>query len=1715
MSIDDNDGNIELFDLEDRNAKDEIDQEVDLTPPAEVTEEQDYTMPNLHMGSNDPRVTREEMQRGPSGQEELEVREGHSVRVSVSQELVEIAQAGSGLTGIPANLGSLDELEDAGDGQLHVVINNIPAGVQTSVGVVQEDGSIVVTAAEARNLFFIVEPDAEVEAFEVVAVVAPVEDGDVQDDAEDNNDETLAAFEEAADTTASSPGLDVSAASGAEDTAIDLDITAGLTDNDGSESLSVVVNGVPDGALLSAGTDNGDGSWNLSASDLSGLTITPADNFDGAFDLVVTATSTESDGGATSSTTRTVTVDVSAEADAAELSLTASLGVEDQTIALNINVSADDDISSITIDGVPEGASLSAGTVNEDGSWSLSSDDLSGLTITIAENTDVDFALDVSVTTVDGDETATVSDTLDVRVAADADAPTLVLSGSSGDEDTAIAVNIDARLTDTDGSETLAITVEDVPDGASLSAGTDNGDGSWSLTQDDLDGLTITPAANFSGTIDLTVTATSNDGDDSSAVSATTTVEVDAVADTANLSVTNTSGSEDSAIALSIDASLTDTDGSEVLQVVVTGVPEGATLSAGSDNGDGSWTLASDELEGLTVSPPQNFSGSFDLGVAVTTVDGDDTSTITGSATVDVSGVADGSIISTSDANGSEDNSIALNVSVDAVDTSETLDIVISGVPAGATLSAGTDAGDGNWQVSQDDLEGLSITPPANSSADFTLTVTTTTSETESGATATNSQSLDVDVSGVADQVTLEVAVGKPADISVDLPEDGGSALHSVMDIEIDAGLADGDGSETLSVIIEGLPEGAALSAGTDNGDGSWTLQQSDIEDLTVRMLPDDVQDFAMTVSATATETDGDSISRTRIILVDADDDGSFGAATEGTANNDRLIGGEGSDVFDGGAGSDRIYAGEGADYVDGGDGRDSISGGAGDDVLFGGSGRDSLRGDAGIDTLSGGADNDSLSGGEGADVLAGDEGNDTLVGGAGADELRGGTGNDRLYVDGDDTVIEGGDGIDRIDVQGEDGVSFGEGASIETAVGNVGDDSFDGSDLETRATYYGRDGDDALAGGTAADRLYGDAGDDALDGGAGNDTLVGGAGADELHGGEGNDRLYVDGDDTVIEGGDGIDRIDVQGEGGVSFGEGASIETAVGNVGDDSFDGSDLETRATYYGRDGDDELTGGSAADRLYGDDGDDQLSGGAGNDSLNGGAGADELVGGAGNDRIYADGADTVVDGGEGTDRVDVVGDADFSLNLTEASVEQVYANAGDDTLDASGSTERVTAYGRAGDDTISGGENRDNLRGDAGNDTISGGAENDAIYGGDGNDVLSGDDGNDTLRGDAGADELRGGAGNDRLIVDADDTVILGGEGIDRMDVQGTGGVSIGAGAGIETAYGNVGDDSFDGSDLETRATFYGRAGDDELTGGSAADRLYGDDGDDKLVGNDGNDSLSGGAGADELIGGAGNDRLYIDGDDTVVSGGDGTDRVDVVDSDGVSLDMTDASVEQAFGNVGNDTFDASGSSDRITAYGRAGDDNITGGDNRDNLRGDAGDDTISGGGGADSIYGGDGADELSGDAGNDYLRGDAGADELSGGEGADRLYGGTDGDTLDGGAGNDRLYGQDGNDTLDGGAGNDILDGGAGDDLFIFGAGNGVDTVHGGDGWLDAVRLQGDGSPLGAEDFAISLSSGSIEDQADNYVALSEDAAGTVTFNDGSELHFDGLERIEW
>ena len=517
---------------------------------------------------------------------------------------------------------------------------------------------------------------------------------------------------------------------------------------------------------------------------------------------------------------------------------------------------------------------------------------------------------------------------LDVTVTGVADVPSVTVADAAGAEDSAIALDITAVLTDVDGSETITdVTISGVPLGAQLSAGTDNLDGTWTLTPADLAGLTVTPAADSDADFTLSVSATSTEAEgDAATTISNLDVTVAGVADVPTVTVAPATGAEDQAIALDIGVALNDIDGSETItDITVAGVPSGAQLSAGTDNLDGTWTLTPADLAGLTVTPPADSDADFTLTVSATATEADgDTATTLANLDVTVTGVADVPTVTVAPATGAEDTAIPLDITAALADTdgSETLGITIAAVPLGAILSAGTDNGDGTWTLTGAELFGLTITPPAESADDFTLGITVTATD-EGGDTATTTASIDVAVTAVADAPTLDLdssAAGAQLEDTVQ-----GTAGDEIP-LDMSAGLTDTDLSETLSITISGVPEGATLSAGFDNGDGSWTLTGDDLAGLTI--TSPDAADFELSVSATATEAEGDTATTTGTIIGVSVD---TGLPTEG---DDVFHGTPAGDVIDGLGGNDLIFGEAGNDTLTGGTGSDFVSGGEGDDTL-------------------------------------------------------------------------------------------------------------------------------------------------------------------------------------------------------------------------------------------------------------------------------------------------------------------------------------------------------------------------------------------------------------------------------------------------------------------------------------------------------------------------------------------------------------------------------------------------------------------------------------------------------------------------------------------------------------------------------------------------------------------------------------------------------------
>lgn len=176
---------------------------------------------------------------------------------------------------------------------------------------------------------------------------------------------------------------------------------------------------------------------------------------------------------------------------------------------------------------------------------------------------------------------------------------------------------------------------------------------------------------------------------------------------------------------------------------------------------------------------------------------------------------------------------------------------------------------------------------------------------------------------------------------------------------------------------------------------------------------------------------------------------------------------------------------------------------------------------------------------------------------------------------------------------------------------------------------------------------------------------------------------------------------------------------------------------------------------------------------------------------------------------------------------------------------------------------------NIFGRAGNDTLTGGSGNDSIGGGDGDDLIQGGYGNDNMAGDLGNDKIYGGFvtpttndGNDTLWGDSSNDLLGNGNTPGGND-------TLVGGAGYDLMYGGPGNDfMYGGLPNDPHNKFgdasddmFGQQGNDYLDGGSGGlNREHGMDGTDTVIGGPHNDTLYGGAGVDNIVKSGGGQTL---------------------------------------------------------------------------------------------------------------------------------------------------------------------------------------------------------------------------------------------------------------
>ncbi|MFM5259604.1 retention module-containing protein [Aeromonas veronii] len=376
--------------------------------------------------------------------------------------------------------------------------------------------------------------------------------------------------------------------------------------------------------------------------------------------------------------------------------------------------------------------------------------------------------------------------------------------------------------------------------------------------------------------------------------------------DTANTTRHYDTNEDSTGIKLDVKASLTDTDRSETLTYQIKlEAGKGTLMLNGVElkpNSSGIYTVSAGNINKVTVVPAKDFSGDIKLSVTPISTEKNPIAQGQGTAqgdkidlVINVNPVADDAKLTVRDIQGKEDTLLDLGSKIalahlgDKLDGSEQMFVRISGLPDGATLLLGGSAVAQNiagyYEVPFDRIGELKLQPPKNSNVDFDLTIKGVVKDTAiltdaNGQThtvvnekETGSQTLHVDLVGVVDQPHFELGnTGWEAEgtgYAITVGEDGRAPLNFTLTSGewVDT---PNDTSESLNVVLQGLPEGARVFdangkeltltfAGLDaHGKPTYQVDVSDFGNLLIQPPHNSTADLNLIAKVVVTENDGD-----------------------------------------------------------------------------------------------------------------------------------------------------------------------------------------------------------------------------------------------------------------------------------------------------------------------------------------------------------------------------------------------------------------------------------------------------------------------------------------------------------------------------------------------------------------------------------------------------------------------------------------------------------------------------------------------------------------------------------------------------------------------------------------------------------------------------------------------------------------------------------------
>ncbi|MCX9134233.1 retention module-containing protein [Aeromonas veronii] len=376
--------------------------------------------------------------------------------------------------------------------------------------------------------------------------------------------------------------------------------------------------------------------------------------------------------------------------------------------------------------------------------------------------------------------------------------------------------------------------------------------------------------------------------------------------DTANTTRHYDTNEDSTGIKLDVKASLTDTDSSETLTYQIKLEAGRGTLMLNGvelqPNSSGIYTVSAGNINKVTVVPGKDFSGDIKLSVTPISTEKNPIAQGQGTAqgdkidlVINVNPVADDAKLTVRDIQGKEDTLLDLGSKIalahlgDKLDGSEQMFVRISGLPDGATLLLGGSAVAQNiagyYEVPFDRIGELKLQPPKNSNVDFDLIIKGVVKDTATLTDAngqphtvvnekeTGSQTLHVDLVGVVDQPHFELGnTGWEAEgtgYATTVGEDGRAPLNFTLTSGewVDT---PHDTSESLNVVLQGLPEGARVFdangkeltltfAGLDaHGKPTYQVDVSDFGNLLIQPPHNSTADLNLIAKVVVTENDGD-----------------------------------------------------------------------------------------------------------------------------------------------------------------------------------------------------------------------------------------------------------------------------------------------------------------------------------------------------------------------------------------------------------------------------------------------------------------------------------------------------------------------------------------------------------------------------------------------------------------------------------------------------------------------------------------------------------------------------------------------------------------------------------------------------------------------------------------------------------------------------------------